>query len=170
MLKFGIVTNINPLTAQVRVQFAEDDILSPWLPVLQQKTLKDKFFAIPDVGEQVACCLDDNAEDGVVLGAIYSNVDSCPAVSQKQLLIKFEDGSFIEYSKETEELTLVFKKINIIADILNTGLLQNTDGIVSEADVSDKLSSMQAMRDIYNPHEHTGNQGQPTSAPDKEMS
>ena len=57
MLKFGIVTNINPALAQARVQFAEDDILSYWLPILQQKTLKDKFYAIPDIGEHVACHL-----------------------------------------------------------------------------------------------------------------
>ncbi len=28
MLKFGIVTNINPTLAQARVQFADDDVLS----------------------------------------------------------------------------------------------------------------------------------------------
>ena len=50
MLKFGVVTNINPLTAKARVQFADDDITSFWLPVLQQKTNKDKFYSMVDVG------------------------------------------------------------------------------------------------------------------------
>ena len=169
MLKFGIVTNINPTLAQARVQFAEDDILSYWLPILQQKTLKDKFYAIPDIGEHVACFMDENSEEGVILGAIYSSADTTPAISKTQLMIKFEDESFIQFNKETGILTLKTKGIEILSDINQTGKLQNSAGITSAADISDKTSSMQAMRDTYNPHNHTGNMGNPTSAPNKEM-
>ncbi len=169
MLKFGIVTTINPLTAKARVQFSDDDITSYWLPVLQQKTLKDKYYSMVDIGEQVACLMDENSEDGVILGAIYTNLNSVPGISQNQHLIKFEDGSFIEYNKETQMLTIVAKTLNVVADIINTGKLENTDGIISNSDITDKTSSMQAMRDIYNPHTHTGNQGSPTSAPNGAM-
>ena len=82
MLKFGVVTNINPLTAKARVQFADDDITSFWLPVIQHKTNKDKFYSMVDVGEQVACLMDENSEDGVILGAIYTGVDSVPGISK----------------------------------------------------------------------------------------
>ena len=41
MLKFGVVTNINPLMAKARVEFADDDMKSYWLPVIQKKTNKD---------------------------------------------------------------------------------------------------------------------------------
>lgn len=170
MLKFGIVTNINPALAQARVQFADDDVLSFWLPILQQKTQKDKFYAIPDIGEHVACIMDENSEEGVILGAIYSALDETPANSKNQLMIKFEDESFIKFDKETGILTLKFKGIDVISDINQTGKLQNSDGITSAADITDKTSSMQAMRDTYNPHTHTGNLGSPTSAPNKEMS
>ena len=170
MLKFGIVTNINPALAQARVQFADDDILSFWLPILQQKTQKDKFYALPDIGEQVACLMDENAEEGVVLGAIYSAADATPVSSKNQLMIKFEDESYINFNKETGILTLKFSGINVISDINQTGKFQNSDGITSAADISDKTSSMQAMRDTYNPHTHTGNLGSPTSAPSEEMS
>lgn len=88
MLKFGVVTNINPILAQARVQFADDDVLSYWLPILQQKTQKDKFYAIPDIGEHVACLMDENSEEGVILGAIYSSADSPPANSKNQLIIR----------------------------------------------------------------------------------
>lgn len=169
MLKFGIVTTINPLTAKARVQFSDDDITSYWLPVLQQKTLKDKYYSMVDIGEQVACLMDENSEDGVILGAIYTNLNSVPGISQNQHLIKFEDGSFIEYNKGTQMLTIVAKTLNVVADIINTGKLENTDGIISNSDITDKTSSMQAMRDIYNPHTHTGNQGSPTSAPNGAM-
>ena len=169
MLKFGVVTNINPTLAQARVQFADDDVLSYWLPVLQQKTQKDKFYAIPDIGEQVACMMDEKSEEGVILGAIYSSADATPASSKTHLMIKFEDDSFIEFNKETGILTLKFNGIDVISDITQTGTLQNSAGITSAADISDKTSSMQVIRDKYNPHTHIGNMGSPTSAPDKEM-
>ena len=165
MLKFGIVTAINPLTAKARVEFAEDELISYWLPILQKKTLKDKFYSIVDVGEQVACLMDENSEEGVILGSIYTNLDSVPAFSQEQHLIRFEDGSFIEFNKERQQLTIVAKTVSIVADVFQTGTFENTDGIISNADITDQKSSMQSMRNVYNKHTHTGNQGSPTSAP-----
>ena len=169
MLKFGIVTAINPLTAKARVEFADDNILSYWLPILQKKTLKDKFYSIVDIGEQVACLMDENSEDGVILGSIYTSLDVVPGITKDQHIAKFEDGSFIEYNKENQMLTIVAKTVNIVGDIYQTGFLENTDGILSATDITDKKSSMQAMRDIYNRHTHTGNQGSPTSAPKEAM-
>ena len=169
MLKFGTITNINPLTARARVEFSNDNMTSYWLPILQKKTLKDKYYSVLDVGEQVACLMDDNCEDGVILGAIYTNLDEVPAVTKEQHLIKFSDNSLIEYNKETQTLTINVKQVNIIGDILNTGAFQNTKGISSNADITDKKSSMQAMRDIYNGHTHIGNQGSPTSSPNNGM-
>lgn len=169
MLKFGTVTNINPLTAKARVQFSDDNIISYWLPIIQHKTLKDKFYSMLDVGEQVACLMDENSEDGVILGSIYTSLDSVPGISKEQHLIKFEDGSFIEYNKESQMLTIVVKTLNVIADIVNTGKFENTDGIVSNSDVSDRVSTMQTMRNIYNSHTHVGNLSVPTSAPNGSM-
>ena len=169
MLRFGIVTAINPLMARARVEFADDDMNSFWLPVLQKKTLKDKYYVMVDVGEQVVCLMDENSEDGVILGAIYTNLDAVPAIFKEQHMVKFEDGHFIEYNKETQTLTIFAKNLNIIADILQTGTLKNSDGITSDADITDKKSSMQKMRDIYNVHKHTGNLGNSTSTTDNTM-
>lgn len=169
MLRFGTVTSINPLTARARVQFAEDGMNSYWLAVLQNKTLKDKFYSMPTVGEQVACLMDQNSEDGVILGAIYTTEDTPIIETEKQVSANFEDGTFANVDKETQTLTLSFPNIHLIGNITHEGTLSNTDGITSQADITDKTSSMQAMRDIYNDHKHTGNQGSPTSAPDKGM-
>ena len=169
MLRFGIVTQINPILCQARVNFGDDDSTSYWLPVLQTKTLKDKFYSMPDINEQVACLMDKNSEDGVILGAIYSNVDKPISNSEKELSINLENGSQIKADKETNTLTVVFETIKLIGNIEHDGILTNTNGIKSNADITDKTSSMQAMRDIYNPHAHTGNQGSPTSKPNKAM-
>lgn len=169
MLRFGIVSQINPVLAQARVNFGDDDSTSFWLPVLQTKTMKDKFYSIPDVGEQVACLMDENSEDGVILGAIYSTEDVPVVTSEKQISLNLENNSLINIDKETNTLTITFQNINLNGNINHTGMLINTDGITSQADITDKKSSMQVMRDIYNPHTHTGNQGSPTSVPDKSM-
>lgn len=170
MLKFGTVTNIDVATAKARVQFADDDLQSFWLPVIQAKTNKDKHFALVDVGEQVACLMDENCEDGVILGAIYSAADSCPAESKNQAMIKFEDGSLFEFNKETQTLTIKCKNVHLIADILQQGAFENTNGITSNAEIIDHTSSMQKMRDIFNPHTHTSAaSGSPTSKPNGGM-
>lgn len=169
MLKFGVVTKVDPKTAQARVRFAEDDHQSFWLPALQTKTMKDKFYAIPDEGEQVACLMDENWEDGVILGAVYSSEDIPQNQSTNEIALNLESGSFAKIDKESDTLTLSFSKIKLVGDVENEGNFTNTFGITSNADITDKKSSMQAMRDIYNPHTHKGNLGAPTLKPDGEM-
>ena len=169
MLRFGIVSQIDPINVQARVSFEDDESTSFWLPVLQTKTLKDKFYAMPDIGEQVACLMDENSEDGVILGAIYSAEDVSTTQSEKQLSVNLEDGSYINADKENQTLTVAFSKMKLIGNIEHEGTFTNTAGIKSNADITDKTSSMQAMRDTYNSHTHTGNQGSPTSAPNKTM-
>ena len=169
MLRFGIVSQIDPINVQARVSFEDDESTSFWLPIIQTKTLKDKFYAIPDIGEQVACLMDENSEDGVILGAIYSTEDVSTTQSEKQLSVNLEDGSYINADKENKTLTVAFSKMKLIGNIEHEGTFTNTAGIKSNADITDKTSSMQAMRDVYNSHTHTGNQGKATSAPNKTM-
>ncbi len=169
MLRFGIVSQIDPVNVQARVSFEDDESTSYWLPILQTKTLKDKFYSMPDIGEQVACLMDENSEDGVILGAIYSTEDVSATQSEKQLSVNLEDGSYINADKENQTLTVAFSKMKLIGNIEHEGTFTNTAGIKSNADITDKTSSMQAMREIYNPHTHKGNQGSPTSAPNKTM-
>lgn len=175
MLRFGIVSQINPILVQARVHFGDDDSTSYWLPVLQTKTLKDKFYVMPDIGEQVVCLMDENSEDGVILGAIYSTEDKAAINTEKQLSMNLDDGSSINADKENQTLTVVFQTMKLIGNIEHDGILHNTAGINSDSDITsssdviDKTSSMQAMRDIYNPHTHIGNMGAATSAPSKTM-
>ena len=169
VLRFGIVSQIDPIKVQARVSFEDDESTSFWLPIIQTKTLKDKFYAMPDIGEQVACLMDENSEDGVILGAIYSTEDVSTTQSEKQLSVNLEDGSYINADKENQTLTVAFSKMKLIGNIEHEGTFTNTAGIKSNADITDKTSSMQAMRDVYNSHTHTGNQGKATSAPNKTM-
>lgn len=169
MLRFGVISQINASKVEARVRFEDDDSTSFWLPILKTKTLKDKFYSMLDIGEQVACLMDENSEDGVILGAIYSAEDLPAKQTEKEMSINLENGSFLNINKETDTLTISFKNIKLVGDITNEGYFSNTKGISSNADISDKTSSMQKIRDIYNSHTHTGNQGKPTSSPTQQM-
>lgn len=168
MLRFGIVSHINPITVQTRVSFEDDESTSYWLPIIQTKTLKDKFYVMPDIGELVVCLMDETSIDGVILGAIYSTVDTPVITTEKQISLNLENNSLINIDKETNSLNITFENINLNGNINHTGALINTDGITSSGDISDKTSSMQDMRDVYNSHTHICPDGT-TSTPDSTM-
>lgn len=105
MLRFGVITHIDEAKALVRVQFTDmDGVVSYWLPVLKQKTLHDKQYWMPDIGEHVAVLMDEKAEEGVVLGAIYSQADTVPVVSKDKYHLRFKDGTVIEYDRVRHKL------------------------------------------------------------------
>jgi phage baseplate assembly protein V len=169
VLRFGIVTNIDEKDCRARVQFDSDELSSYWLGILQAKTQKDKFYFMPDIGEHVACLMDERCEAGVILGAIYSDLDEVPVISKDKFKIKFGDGIEIEYDRVEHELNVICPNISITGMINHTGVLFNSSGIFSDGEITDHTSSMQAMRNIYNGHDHnetdsvTGNPNQSMS-------
>jgi phage baseplate assembly protein V len=107
-LRYGIVTAIDPAKSRLKAKFPDQDgLVSHWLNVSCQKSLKDKAFWMPEVGEQVACIMDEHLEDGTVIGAIYSGPDPVPeGVDEKWYGVWFEDGSILYYRKDTHQLLI----------------------------------------------------------------
>lgn len=93
---------------RVRVQFPDrDNIISWWLPVLVPKIQDDKFFWQPDLGEQVACLMDEFDENGAVVGSVPSNVDAAASGLGPDLFsIAFKDGTAFQYNRATHQMTL----------------------------------------------------------------
>ena len=81
MLKFGRVVEVDVSKAMAKVIFEDLNVKSGWVFVLQMRSGTDKVYSMPDIGERVACHMDENFEYGVLLGAIYSEKDSLPAGS-----------------------------------------------------------------------------------------
>lgn len=108
LVRVGVVTNVYPERGTVRVRLVDaDDQVSFELPVLYRKTMKDKEYWMPDVGEQVVCLFSGQGlEQGFVLGAIYSKKDSVPVSSRDKWHIKFEDGTMIEYDRKSHKLVI----------------------------------------------------------------
>ncbi|HJU70393.1 MAG TPA: phage baseplate assembly protein V [Paucimonas sp.] len=112
-LKFGTVSAVDEQTMRVRVRLPEcDNLRTDWLPVLTRKSLRDKDYWLPDIGEHVAVLLDVNGDDGVVLGAIFSDADVVPVTSRDKRHIQFEDGTWIQYDRQASTL-----KIHCVGDI-----------------------------------------------------
>lgn len=107
VFKVGVVSEIDPATCTARVRFDDLDGLETMrLPIGVQKSLKDKSYWMPDVGEHVACLLDANAEAGVILCAIYSEQDTPPIDDPDKKHVRFDDGTTVEYDRKAHKLTI----------------------------------------------------------------
>lgn len=108
VFKIGVVSEIFPASCSARVRFDDlDGLESMPLPVGVRKSLKDKSYWMPDVGEHVACLLDANAETGVILCAIYSDEDEPPVTNADKRHVRFLDGGTFEYDRSSGTLTIV---------------------------------------------------------------
>jgi phage baseplate assembly protein gpV len=113
--RLGIVKEQDLTLGRLRVVFTEfDQMLSYWLPLVVPKTQNDKAYWMPDIGEQVVCLMDEHDEDGVVLGAIYSQPDSTPVQSADKCHLGFKDGTTIEYDRAAHVLGLNFNDMSTI--------------------------------------------------------
>jgi len=132
VFRTGVVAELRPADARVRVRFPDrDNLLSWYLPVLSAKTQNDKFFRMPDLGEQVVCFMDALDEDGVVIGAIYSSVDTVPSVvtpgdENDVDHVTYADGTVIEYDRAAHVAT-----VNIPAPLAGTVNVTVPGGIVT---------------------------------------
>lgn len=109
-LVFGLVYSTDdPLSlGRVQVQFNQyGGMITKWLSVIVPKTMNDKFNWIPDVGEQVACLMDNYLQEGAVLGCVPSSVDPPPSGSSVGVTqILFGDGTLFSYNRTTHVANL----------------------------------------------------------------
>ncbi len=111
MIRQGIVTQVFPEKGRVKVRLPDSDQMeTAELPVVFAKTLENKAYDMPDVGEHVVCIfLPNGLEQGVVLGAVYSGQDPVPVNHVDKTHYRFKDGSFMEYDRGTHELNIDIK-------------------------------------------------------------
>jgi phage baseplate assembly protein V len=116
MLRFGNITEVDPSKGYARVTFTDDGIVSDWLQFVVMGAIKDNFSHTFSVNEQVACLMDENSEEGVILGAIFNDKTPPNNAGDGVFRVKFDDDSVIEYNRNSHEYTLDIKgKINITA-------------------------------------------------------
>jgi len=117
MLRFGNITEVDPAKGYARVTFTDDGIVSDWLQFLTLGAIKDNFSHTFSINEQVACLMDENSEEGVILGAIFNDKTPPNNAGDGIFRVKFEDDSIIEYNRNSHEYKLDIKgKINITGE------------------------------------------------------
>jgi phage baseplate assembly protein V len=107
VFRTGLVTAQNIAAGQVRVRFPDrDNIVSFWLPVHALGTQDDKFWWMPDIGEQVVVLMDEHDEYGTVVGSMYSTADTPPGWAGPNVRgIQFSDGTILRYDRSAHMLT-----------------------------------------------------------------
>jgi phage baseplate assembly protein V len=119
-VRVGQVTSIDTAAGTARVILPDSDGVASYdLPVLFQKTQNDKYYTMPDIGEQVLCIfLPNGQEQGFILGSFFSGPDSVPVTSPDKTHIRFKDGTWLEYDRRAHLLKghVVNGEIHLIAD------------------------------------------------------
>ncbi|RXK33799.1 baseplate protein [Arsenophonus endosymbiont of Bemisia tabaci Asia II 3] len=141
------VSAVDEKTVRVRVRLPElDNLRTAWFGVLQRNTQNNKDYWLPDIGEQVKLLLYPYGDDGVVLGAVYSQVDRPAIASRDKRRVDFTDGTFVEYDRKTHAMAIGGTIQTLILTIQTNVLIQtqNTTMKVSKQltlDSSDTLTT-----------------------------
>lgn len=107
MFKFGFISKADPEKGMYSVTIDEDDIVTKMIPVVTKNSKGTKVESPLKVGEHVAVLMDAHFEDGVILGAVFSEKDT-PAggAGENVWRTTFEDGSYISFNKSSGTLTV----------------------------------------------------------------
>ncbi|MFW6057692.1 MAG: phage baseplate assembly protein V [Persicimonas sp.] len=142
MYRRGIVTAVDPERCRARVELADEGVETHWLDVLQSNTAPNQDYRLPDEGELVAVMLDEHAEAGCILGAIYTSENKPPDPSADVRRVTFPDGTKIEYDRAASRLTIV-----CAGDVSVTGPNVQLDATVQVAGGAEAVALAQKVTD-----------------------
>ena len=178
MFRVGIVKTQDLANCRVRVTFPDrNQMVSWWLPIVVGKSQNDKAYWMPDIGEQVACLMDEHDEDGAVLGSIYSSADTPPVSSADKWHVTMKDGATFEYDRSSHALAVSIPANGTMTVSANGATIQlDANGninLTAKGDIKlvtdNHNDSVDAMINTFNGHTHPDPQGGNTSAPTQQM-
>lgn len=103
----GLINALDAKAMKARVQFPDKEgLVSPWLPVVTAFAQANRSYRMPDLGEQVACLMDDNLESGCIVGSVYGGSETPPEESGDIIAVHFSDGTIIRYDRKEKTLTV----------------------------------------------------------------
>lgn len=110
LLVRALVTQIDAANYMVRVKYpAQDNVESGWLQVLTVKSHKDKYFALPDIDEQVLVLHLPGAQDvGYVLCTAYSALNPVPAGADSEdiTMVNWGDGTWFKHDRGSGDVEM----------------------------------------------------------------
>jgi phage baseplate assembly protein V len=106
VLRFGKITGVKPEAGLFQVTFDEDRLVSGWLFGAVRNSKGNKDECPFDMDEHVACLMDENCEQGVVMFAIYDRKNPPPIGNKDIRGTTYQDGSFVQYDRVSHKLTI----------------------------------------------------------------
>lgn len=108
MLRLGIISELGKeeYLGFARVYFDEVEMVSPWLPLPAVATRTAKHWQPIEVNSQVACLMDAGCEQGCIVAALWSDVDTAPAewANENTIGIQFADGAQVYYDSSKSRM------------------------------------------------------------------
>ncbi|MBW7863047.1 MAG: phage baseplate assembly protein V [Candidatus Hydrogenedens sp.] len=103
----GIISELDAAGMKARVTWPDrEGLVSPWLAVVVPWAQANMAYRMPDVGEQVACLMDDNLESGCIVGALYGGAQRPPESNGDITAVHFSDGTVVRYDRAENTLTV----------------------------------------------------------------
>ena len=118
VMHLGIVKSFNAKELRADICFYDlDDMVITDMAVLQRNTQGIKDFSCLEVGEQVLCLLDEEMQDGYVLGSIAGDEDLSNLNQDGTRFVLFPDGGLIKYDFKSHTLEILSSNIQIKGNI-----------------------------------------------------
>ncbi|EGV38458.1 phage baseplate assembly protein V [Neisseria weaveri] len=188
-LQFGIVSAVDEAAHNLRVRLPSlENMETDWLPMITPAAGGNRFYSLPDEGEQVVCLLDARGENGVVLGATYNTADKPPAASKDVWMRRFKNGTVIKHDRKTGNIdvqtqgtvtiaapdTIITGNTTVMGLLTYQGGMSGSggagaaaviDGAVQATGVISSDSDVTANGISLTGHTHTGDSGGATGTP-----
>jgi len=142
ILRFGNVCELDNSKGYARVELDEDGITTAFLPIAFPAALSNKYYIMPTINEQVAVLLDENAEQGVIIGALYSDKQLPEGFAAGVSGVIFADGSKVVYNEGEQKLTIETGALVEIKGEANVKIANASDSLKSV--LSDLLDAILA--------------------------
>jgi len=155
--RFGLVASFDPAAYAARVLIQPENVLSGWLPVLSTWVGAGWGLAAPlTPGAQVLVIAQEgDSEQGVIIGAVWSAVDTPMAAPAGELWLQHQSGSFIKLHNDGS-IALQAPQVNVTGNLVVTGDISDQNGA---------HGTVRAFRAAYDAHSHAQPQGGETGLP-----
>jgi len=155
--RFGLVSSFDPSAYAARVMMQPENVLSGWLPILSAWVGAGWGLAAPlTPGDQVLVLAQEgHSEQGVIVGCVWSAVDTPIPAPAGELWLQHQTGSFI-------------KLLNNGTIALQAGTVNLAGNLVVSGNISDQNGAhgtMASLRNAYDGHTHADPQGGQTGLP-----
>jgi len=155
--RFGLVSSFDPHAFAARVLIQPENVLSGWLPVLSSWVGNGWGFVAPlTPGSQVLVIAQEgDAEQGVILGAVWSTVDQPLPAPAGELWLRHQTGSYLKLLNNGN-IALAAPVVNVTGDLVVSGDISDQNGA---------HGTVAALRNAHDTHTHPDPQGGASGLP-----